>query len=157
MKTPHIWSRRQYLQLLLAGLATGALPAFAKPAQEIEVWKDPACGCCKDWIAHLEQNGFRATVHETGNTDARERLGMPQKFASCHTARIAGYLVEGHVPSRDIDRLLKERPPAIGLAVPAMPIGSPGMDGPAYKGRKDPYDVLLVLKDGGYRVWQAYR
>lgn len=91
------------------------------------------------------------------NTDARQRLQMPIAHGSCHTALVDGYAIEGHVPAREIHRLLKERSAAIGLAVPAMPVGSPGMDGPAYGGRRDPYDVLLVGRDGSARVYQAYR
>lgn len=123
----------------------------------VEVWKSPTCGCCKDWVAHLESNGFKVKVHDEGNTDARVRLGMPIQYGSCHTARVDGYVLEGHVPAREIKRLLKEKPTAVGLAVPAMPVGSPGMDGPEYGGRKDPYDVLLVREDGSAAVYQAYR
>lgn len=128
---------------------------MAKPL--VEVWKSPTCGCCKDWIKHLEKNGFSVRSHDEGNTDARVRLGMPIKYGSCHTASVGGYALEGHVPAREIHRLLKERPKAVGLAVPAMPIGSPGMDGPEYGNRKDPYDVLLVRRDGNSTVFQPYR
>jgi hypothetical protein len=149
-------SRRTFLGFLLAG--SFARSAFAAAEWiRIEVWKDPSCGCCNDWIRHLEENGFSVTGHDTGNTAARTRFGMPAKFGSCHTARVGGYVVEGHVPAADIRRLLRERPEGVGLAVPAMPIGSPGMDGPEYRGRKDPYDVLLVHKDGRASVFQAYR
>ena len=78
-------------------------------------------------------------------------------MGSCHTARVEGYALEGHVPVADVRRLLAERPDAVGLAVPGMPVGSPGMDGPAYGGRRDPYDVLLVQRDGGARIWSQYR
>lgn len=131
--------------------------AFAATPTRVEVWKSPTCGCCHDWIAHLQSNGFSVTTHDDGNTDARMRLGMPVRYGSCHTAVVDGYSIEGHVPAREIQRLLKERPRAVGLAVPAMPVGSPGMDGPAYRGRKDPYDVLLVTRDGTSTVYQAYR
>jgi len=147
-------------RLLLTGAAalgfasTGL--AFAQGSQLIEVWKDPSCGCCKDWIAHVEKSGFKVNVKETGNNAARARLGMPQKFGSCHTALIQGYVIEGHVPASDIRRLLKAKPQALGLAVPGMPVGSPGMDGPAYGGRRDRYDVLLVLKDGSSKVFNSY-
>ena len=136
-----------------------ALPAVAATpgAPLVEVWKDPSCGCCKDWVKHLETNGFAVRVFETGNTAMRGQLGMPAQFGSCHTARVGGYVVEGHVPAREIHRLLKERPAAIGLAVPAMPIGSPGMDGPEYGKRRDPYDVLLVAQGGRSSVFQTYR
>jgi hypothetical protein len=138
-----------------------ALP-FARRAQArddaplVEVWKSPTCGCCKDWVAHLEANGFRTRVHDTGNTAMRAQLGLDLKYGSCHTARVGGYAIEGHVPAADIRRLLKEAPKAIGLAAPGMPVGSPGMDGPAYAGRRDPYDVLLVAQDGTSTVFQSH-
>lgn len=133
--------------------ATAATPATLPPAQ---VWKDPSCGCCEDWIRHLRQNGFQTQLFDTGNTAVRQRLGMPAKFGSCHTARIGEYVIEGHVPAADIRRLLAEQPKAVGLAVPGMPVGSLGMDGPEYQGRKDPFDVLLVLHDGSSRVFRSY-
>jgi hypothetical protein len=145
---------RRRIVLLGLGLPFVAWGA-ASPA--VEVWKSPDCGCCKDWVKHLEAHGFVVRVHDDGNTDARARLRMPLELGSCHTAQVGGYAVEGHVPAREIQRLLRERPKAIGLAVPAMPLGSPGMDGPEYGGRKTPYDVLLVLHDGSHRVYQTYR
>lgn len=150
--------RRTLLQGGLAALATtGAVwtsQAQAKPL--VQVWKDPNCGCCKDWIRHLEDNGFATQAIDSGNTAARKRLGMPDKFGSCHTALVGGYVIEGHVPAADIQRLLRDKPRALGLSVPRMPIGSPGMDGPEYGGRKDPYDVLLVQRDGSSRVYASY-
>jgi len=107
-------------------------------------------------VAHLEANGFRTVVHDTGNTAMRGQLGIDLKYGSCHTARVGGYAIEGHVPAADIRRLLKERPQAIGLAVPGMPVGSPGMDGPAYGGRQDPYDVLLIARDGSATTFQSH-
>lgn len=154
-------TRRRLLQLLGAGGAqalTGS--SWAKGSSkpfEVEVWKDPNCGCCGDWIAHLQQHGFATTLHDTGNDAARARLGLPLQYASCHTARVGGYVVEGHVPADDVKRLLREKPQALGLAVPGMPIGSPGMDGPAYGGRRDRYDTLLVQKNGTSRVFQSRR
>lgn len=136
-------------------LASSTMVAYAAPAT-LQVWKDPNCGCCKDWIAHLEKNGFATTVIEQGNSAARARLGMPQKFGSCHTALVQGYVIEGHVPVADIQRLLKEKPKALGLSVPGMPIGSPGMDGPAYGGRRDAYHVLLIQRDGSNTVFNTY-
>lgn len=130
--------------------------ANAQTVRQIEVWKDASCGCCKDWVTHLEKNGFKATVFETGNTAKRAQLGLAEKFGSCHTALVDGYVIEGHVPASDIQRLLKEKPKALGLAVPGMPIGSPGMDGAVYGGRKDPFQVLLVMKDGSSQVFKSY-
>lgn len=123
---------------------------------DMEVWKDPSCGCCKNWIAAMERSGFSVRVHETGNNGVRAQLGLKAKLGSCHTARVAGYVVEGHVPAREIKRLLREKPDALGLTLPGMKVGSPGMDGPAYKGRKDPYAVLLVRRDGSTSVYQQY-
>lgn len=146
-------------RLLLSLLVTAAVPGWAAPTgPRVEVWKSPYCGCCKDWVAHLEKEGFAVQVHEVGDLDgARRRLGMPERYASCHTARVGDYLLEGHVPAADIRRLLAERPAGLGLAVPGMPVGSPGMDGPAYRGRRDPYEVLLVRRDGGANVFANYR
>ena len=147
-------------RLLLQGLVLAAavpLPARAAAGTAIDVYKSPTCGCCVEWGKHLEANGFSVRYHETGNTAARSRLGIPLSMGSCHTAEVDGYAVEGHVPAREIKRLLKERPAAIGLAVPAMPLGSPGMNGPEYGGRKDAYDVLLLAKGKSASVFQAYR
>ena len=154
-------SRRTVLKLSLGGLGLAAfsqslLAQASAASNQITVWKDPACGCCGEWIAHLRQNNFQVTVHDTGNAAARKRLGVPEKLGSCHTAQIEGYAIEGHVPAREIRRLLKERPLALGLTVPGMPVGSPGMDGPEYGGRKDPYDVLLIGPDGSTRAYQSY-
>lgn len=155
--TSHMNPRRRSLLLGAVLLGSSALPAVAAPQSvAIQVWKDPNCGCCKDWIAHLQQNGFTASVIDQGNNAMRSRLGMPQKYGSCHTALVQGYVIEGHVPAADIRRLLKEKPKALGLAVPGMPIGSPGMDGPAYGGQRDPYNVLLIQKDGSVEVFNSY-
>ena len=128
----------------------------AKTRPLVEVWKDPECGCCKDWVKHLEDNGFDVRVHDSGNTAARARLGIPAKLGSCHTGQVGGYVVEGHVPASDIQRLLAQRPKAVGLAVPGMPVGSPGMDGSIYGKRKDAYDVLLVKADGSTSIFKSY-
>ncbi|MBE0593366.1 MAG: DUF411 domain-containing protein [Gemmatimonadales bacterium] len=149
--------RTLLLGTLAFGLPRSASAQFAEPTPLVEVWKSPTCGCCKDWVAHMQANGFRVKVNEVGNAEARARLGIAEKYGSCHTAVVAGYALEGHVPAGDIHRLLKERPAALGLAVPGMPIGSPGMDGPEYKGRKDPYDVLLLQANRTASVYQRYR
>jgi hypothetical protein len=141
-------------------LALGALPLATlarQPARVlVEVWKDPNCGCCKDWVKHLEKDGFAVKVTDGGNDTMRAKLGIPQKLASCHTALVGGYAIEGHVPASDIRRLLKDRPQAVGLSVPGMPVGTPGMDDPMYGGQRDPYDVLLLLKNGNSRVFASY-
>ena len=152
--------RRQLLGSLLFGTVAAQFILPGRAAAEglsIEVWKSPPCGCCNDWITHLEANGFLVTSYDEGATDAMIRLGMPFEYGSCNTASIDGYAIEGHVPAREIHRLLEERPDAIGLSVPAMPRGSPGMDGPEYDGVEDPYDVLLIDRDGEATVFQSYR
>lgn len=138
--------------LARAATATGASAA----ATPVEVWKDPNCGCCKDWVSHMQANGFEVTVHDTGNNAVRSKLGLPQKLGSCHTALVGGYLIEGHVPAGDVRKLLAQKPEAMGLTVPGMRVGSPGMDGAVYGGRRDPYDVLLVARDGSTRVFSSY-
>lgn len=149
--------RRTLVCAALAGAAALVLPArVSAKAIFAEVWKDPNCGCCKDWVTHLQAAGFKVKVNDTGNDAIRSKLGVDRKYASCHTAWIGGYAIEGHVPARDIQRLLRERPAAIGLAVAGMPVGSPGMDGSIYGTRKDSYDVLLLAKDGSSAVFQHY-
>lgn len=155
MKNP--LPRRRFTMAGLAALLAPAWAAAQAPAIHAEVWKSPTCGCCKDWIAHMEKSGFRFSVHEVGNTAMRQRLKVPMALGSCHTALVGRYAIEGHVPAKDVQRLLKEKPDAIGLTVPGMPVGSPGMDGPEYGGRKDPYDVLLIAMDGSTRVFSSYR
>jgi hypothetical protein len=140
---------------LPAALAQG--PSTSKGNKpQIQVWKDPDCGCCKDWVIHLEANGFAVRVNDSGNTAARARLGIPTKLGSCHTGWVDGYAIEGHVPAREIIRLLRDKPAVLGLAVPGMPVGSPGMDGAVYGDRRDPYHVLLVSRDGSTRIYQSY-
>ena len=102
-------TRRAVMAALGAGWATAAFAASPKkPPIAAEVWKDESCGCCKDWVAHLEANGFKVKVHDGGNDAARAKLGVPAQYGSCHTALIGGYAIEGHVPAREIRRLLKE-------------------------------------------------
>lgn len=152
--------RRRLLGALACAVATALVPFKTRASEATiaaDVWKGPTCGCCNDWITHLEANGFSVTAYNEGNSAARARLGMPLRFGSCHTADIGGYAIEGHVPAREIHRLLEEQPDAVGLTVPGMPIGSPGMDGSVYGGRRDPYDVLLIGRDGSARVYQSYR
>lgn len=153
--SPAYLRRRDLLALAL--LSVAPLAQAKATTERIELWKSPTCGCCGDWMQRMATQGFSFKVHDTGNADARRRLGMPVDYGSCHTALVAGYVIEGHVPAREVQRLLRERPKAVGLAVPGMPIGSPGMDGPEYKGRRDPYAVLLVQRDGSSTAYQAYR
>lgn len=155
--------RRTLIRVLLITAFAGGLPYSASQSAEsvgpksiIEIWKSPTCGCCSDWIKHLEANGFRMRAYDQGNTAKRREVGMPAHYGSCHTALIDGYVIEGHVPAREIKRLLRERPKALGLAVPEMPIGTPGMDGPEYGGQLDPYNVLLIGNDGAAQIYRAY-
>lgn len=132
-----------------------ALPAWAAPALPvIDVYKSPTCGCCNKWIDHLKANGFDVRGHDTQDVTAhKRRLGIPAGYDSCHTAQVGGYVIEGHVPARDIKRLLKEKPQARGLTVPGMPIGSPGMEQGSHK---DLYEVILLDKNGAPRVYSRY-
>jgi hypothetical protein len=143
--------RRTALKLVAALLVAGASPVRAA-LPPMHVYKTPGCGCCADWVKHLQADGFVVTVEETGNVAVRARLGIPAALGSCHTAVIDGYAIEGHVPSADIRRLLAQRPRARGLAVPGMPIGSPGMEA---GDRRDAYDVLLVRDDGTTAVFAS--
>ncbi|QDL36611.1 DUF411 domain-containing protein [Rhodoferax sediminis] len=129
-----------------------ALPAVA--AVDIHVYKTPDCGCCAGWVDHLKAEGFSVTVTEVADTSlTRKRLGMPERFGSCHTALVEGYVLEGHVPAAEVGKLLASRPKAIGLAVPGMPAGSPGMEMGA---RRDQYKVLLVDRNGHDTVFATY-
>jgi len=145
------------LALLALGSAFAPATWAASSLPVVAIWKDPNCGCCDDWAKHLQQSGFAVEIHAVGNAAKRASVGIPEWLGSCHTAMVAGYAIEGHVPAKDIWRLLKNKPQAIGLTVPGMPVGSPGMDGPEYKGRKDPFEVLLVARNGSTSVFQTYR
>lgn len=138
-KYPAVLTRRSVLGLTAALLA---FPDSATSAAEtvVLVHKDPDCGCCSGWVRHLKEAGFTVTIEETADLHAvRKRLRVPADLAACHTAEADGYVIEGHVPAAALRRLLKERPNAVGLAVPGMPLGSPGMEG----SRVDPYNVVL--------------
>lgn len=142
--------------LMLNGVAAGvlALQMTAHAAiPVIEVYKSESCGCCEEWVKHLQQAGFAVKAENVANpSDYRAKFGIPNNLGSCHTGFVKGYALEGHVPAADIKRLLAEKPKAKGLAVPAMPLGSPGMEGP----RKDPFDVLLVQSNGRHSVYNHY-
>ena len=125
-------------------LLTSLWALFIAPAvaTEIEVYKSATCGCCKEWVKHLQANGFSVKAHDVADITAQKTAnGVPAKLASCHTAKVDGYVIEGHVPASDIKRLLKERPAVSGLAVPGMPVGSPGME----QGARETYDRLEEL------------
>lgn len=148
-------NRRNALSFMLGAAALGTIPAMAATRlPRVEVFKSPYCGCCGAWIDHMKQAGFDVDVTLVDDTTAaRGRLGMPSKFGSCHTATVGGYVVEGHVPAADVKRLLATRPAAVGLSVPGMVPGSPGME---VGSRHDPYQVLLVDKNGNRTVFASY-
>jgi hypothetical protein len=143
-------------------LATGTLaglgllsPAKAETRPPITVHKDPNCGCCGAWVDHLRAAGFTVTVDETAAMHGiKQRLGVPDHLGSCHTAEIAGYVIEGHVPAAVILRLLEEKPAGRGLAVPGMPIGSPGME--VEGSPPETYEVVL-FGAGADRIFARYR
>ena len=147
--------RRNFLSAAAAAAASATLPALAAGTlPQIEVFKNPDCGCCGAWVDHLKTAGFPVKVHETPDTSAvRKRHGIPDEFGSCHTGVVAGYALEGHVPAEDIKRLLAKKPAAAGLSVPGMPVGSPGME---VGSRKDPFQVLLIDKAGRSSVFAFY-
>ncbi|TYO65905.1 DUF411 domain-containing protein [Bradyrhizobium hipponense] len=149
----HLMTRRSLVGLMAAAVL--ARPAVAAQAEEatFTVHKDPSCGCCTGWVQHLRDAGFTVQVEETADLDAvRSHLGIPPDLVACHTAEVAGYLVEGHVPAAAVRRLLSERPIAKGLAVPGMPVGSPGMEG----GKPQPYAVVQFDADGHQRTFMRF-
>ncbi|CRL10760.1 Protein of unknown function, DUF [Phaeobacter italicus] len=143
---------------LLAALALPALrlPAHAAQGPEIRVLKSPSCGCCTAWADHLSAAGFSVDLRDVPDEQLwtmKDRLGIGEETASCHTAMIEGYVIEGHVPAEDITRLINERPDALGLAVPGMPIGSPGME---MGDSTEPFTTLLLLADGETRAFARH-
>ncbi|NIO39260.1 MAG: DUF411 domain-containing protein [Burkholderiales bacterium] len=144
--------------LSLAGIAAALVIGVSctqAPADtaEITVYKTSTCGCCKDWIRHLRANGFTVNAYDVQNLDQIARQnGVAPQLRSCHTARVGGYVVEGHVPAQDIKRLLAEKPDVTGLAVPGMPQSAPGMDLPG----NHPYNVYTFKADGSTSVYARY-
>lgn len=135
---------------LAAALSVAPLAYAAGPV--IQVYKTASCGCCSAWVDHLKENGFKVETHNVEDPGAvRAKFGIGEQYGSCHTGVVKGYAIEGHVPASSIKKLLKEKPKASGLAVPGMPMGSPGMEG----SRKDAYEVLLV-KDGKARTYTRH-
>ncbi|SPX81991.1 DUF411 domain-containing protein [Moraxella ovis] len=144
------------LAVLMSVLLTGLFTTRASHATTVEVWKDPSCGCCNEWIKHMQNHGFVIKAHNTGNQKKQQEQGIAPHHRSCHTALVDGYAIEGHVPAEDINRLLDIKADAVGLSVPGMVVGSPGMDGAAYRGVKHPYDVLLLGRDGSHSVFSSH-
>ena len=145
---------RQSVASGLTLLLLAALPAaVSADSAEIVVYKSPACGCCGKWVDHLRQNKLSVKAIDVPDVAPIKRdNGVPAQLASCHTAIVDGYVIEGHVPAQDVKRLLKERPAVSGLAVPRMPIGSPGMEGP----NPEPYSVLSFDRSGKIEVFSTY-
>jgi hypothetical protein len=142
--------------LLFTPLSLPAIAQNPEAAQnpEMKVYKTRTCGCCSLWVNHIKANGFTVTTEDVSNiTEIKKDFGIPVKLQSCHTGVVGDYVIEGHVPAADIHRLLKERPEAIGLTVPGMPMGSPGMDGPW----SDSYTVYLFRKDGTTEIFSKYK
>lgn len=121
---------------------------------EIVVYRSPTCGCCSKWLKHLENNGFIVKDKVTEDMAAiKEKYGVPNNMASCHTAIVDKYVIEGHVPAADIQSLLKTKPQVVGISVPAMPAGTPGME---MGGRKDPFKVIAFDKEGQLQIFNSY-
>ena len=156
MKTQFVRTLSLGASFLALVLTTGAARPSATANSKgptITVYKDANCGCCKNWIEHLIKHGYRVDAKDSDDmTEIKRSLGVPDALTSCHTAVVNGYLIEGHVPAADIARLLKTKPKVLGLAVPGMPMGSPGMEGQ----RSQKYDVLSFDKAGKTKVFASY-
>jgi hypothetical protein len=146
-------TRRLVLRAACASaFATLAGCAAEARGESVTVYKSPTCGCCSDWVKHMRANGFKVEAHDLDDVSPiRRRYRVPGSLASCHTAIVGGYAIEGHVPASDIKRLLLERPAVIGLSVPGMVIGSPGME----QGKPEPYETL-AFDERGYRVFARH-
>jgi len=164
MSSPAPLSRRDWLARALGGAAAIALAgpdalaaataALTAPPTLVTVHKDKSCACCEKWVTHMRASGFRVVVHDEPNVDAvKDEFGVPRALRSCHTARVGGYLVEGHVPASDVKRLMSSRPRVLGLAVPGMPVGTPGMEMP--RGAES-YEVLSFDARGATKVFARH-
>jgi hypothetical protein len=137
-----------------SGTPADALPAPNPALPIVQVWKSPTCGCCTGWVEHMRRAGFQVQVQDVADlTPVKAEHGVAAEHQSCHTSRVDGYTIEGHVPADDIVRLLAERPQITGLAAPGMPVGSPGME---VGNQRDAYDVLAFTKGGETRVWASH-
>jgi len=151
--TPNLMRRLTGSLLGIAAIVTLSVAARPAVVTEIVVYKSPTCGCCSKWVDYLRKQGFTVVAHDTsGMTAVKAELGVPDAMASCHTAMVGGYVIEGHVPAADIERLLKEHPKVVGLAVPGMVTGSPGMEG----GTPEHYKVLAFDAKGATTVFSSY-
>ena len=140
-----------FLAIAITLLSLATALASDSPVKDILVYKNPECGCCTRWVSYLEDKGYNVTIEHTRDVYAvKKRLGVPERLAACHTAVIDGYVIEGHLTHRDIKRLLLFRPDITGIAVPGMPIGTPGME----RGNsKQPYDVMSFDDKGNVDVF----
>lgn len=152
---PDLLPSRRGVLAGLGGLLLATPLRAAEPLPEIAVTKDPSCGCCAAWVDHVRAAGFPVSVTEAPVNPLKARLGVPRNLASCHTAQVGGYVIEGHVPADAIKRLLVEAPAATGLAVPGMPVGSPGMEADGVPPQT--YDVILFGPDVPARPFARYR
>ena len=148
-------SRRDWLRASVAGAASALVArpllaeALAEAPTKVNVYKSSTCGCCKEWVKHLQANGFAVAAHDVDDVESvRRTMGVPDTLASCHTGVVGRYVIEGHVPADLIRKLLADKPALLGLAVPGMPSSAPGMDGP-----KQPYDVIAFERNGSSRVY----
>lgn len=140
--------------ILLVSIALLGAACTGNSGPEITVYKSATCGCCKKWIAHLEDNNFQVNAVNVANVNQyKQEYGVSRELASCHTAIVDGYVIEGHVPAADIQKLLTEKPKVKGLSVPGMPVGSPGME---QGNRKDPYNVVSFDEAGNKKVFNSY-
>ncbi len=147
-------NRRNLLATGISVLASPSLSAWAATYPPIKAYRNPGCGCCEKWAAQLKQAGFVITMEDDEDLAGRKkRLGVPADLSGCHTAIIGDYVIEGHVPPKDILKFLAERPASLGLSVPGMPVGSPGME---IDGMKDAYGVIQFSRDGTRRVYSKY-
>ena len=145
--------RLTHVVLGMAAIVMLTVAARPAPVTEIVVYKSPSCGCCTKWVEYLRKQGFTVVAHDTSGMSAvKAELGVPDAMASCHTAMVGGYVIEGHVPAADIERLLKEHPKVVGLSVPGMVTGSPGMEG----GTPEHYKVLTFDAKGATTVFSSY-
>lgn len=147
---------RALAAVLGLALAAGVVSAGAQGGPvSVTVYKSPTCGCCSQWIAHMRQNGFTVKSVDVEDIDSvKSAYGVPGPGASCHTALVKGYVLEGHVPASSVTRLLREKPKVVGLAVPGMPVGSPGMEVPG--GQKEPFDVVSFDKAGKLTLYEKH-
>jgi len=147
-------TRRRFVAMTGGMAMSFLLPRFAQAENIVRAYRNPGCGCCEKWADLMTSAGFSITMEDDDNLAARKiALGVSEKFAGCHTALIDNYVFEGHVPPADIVQFLSEKPDALGLSVPGMPVGSPGMEA---GDQKDAYDVLLMKKDGSSSVYKSY-